>query len=210
MKSSLDARKLRFVLLGVLLLLIAAGAGAFIYTYSLLKSYTAETSTLDAQARLSDTNVANLKKLKQYLADNELEVQRARDIVAESKQYQYQDDIVRDISSYASQSGVTITSYNFTTAQNGAATSQPTTPSAAASPGSVAPGASAPASGVKTTTASVVIKSPVGYTNLLNFIRRIERSPMKMQIASVSLAKADGSDQNLVTTQSFTIEVYIR
>lgn len=208
MKTGINAQKLRFVLVGLLLILIAAGVGAFIFSYSLLNNYTAETSALDAQARLSDTNVANLKKIKEYLADNSLEVQRAKDIVAESRKYQYQDDIVRDISSYANQSGVQITSYTFTN-EGGAAASSP----AAAPTGgnaSSSPGASAAVSGVKTTTASIVIKSPVGYTNLLNFIRRIERSPMKMQISSVSLSKADGNDQNLVSTQSFLIEVYIR
>jgi hypothetical protein len=205
MKSGLNAQKLRYVLLAGLVILVGAGISAFTYTYSLLKSYTAETSALNAQANLSDSNIESLKRIKQYLAENSQNIKNARDIVAESRQYMYQNSIVEDISSYAAASGITITSYSFVPASGGTTSSA----SSAQSPG--APPVVSSVNGVKTTTANFVIKSPVPYDKLLDFIRRIERSPMKMQIGSISLTKADGDkNQRSVTTQGFTVEVYIR
>lgn len=209
MNLSVNARNLRFLLIGLVIVIAGIGISGFMFSYSILKQYTLETSELNAQAELSSTNVMNLRRVKQYLDDHKEEVQRARDIVAESKQYQYQDDIVRDISTYASQSGVAITAFSFSSGSGAA--SAPTAGAAQPATQSAGLPATQSISGLKATTADITIRSPVGYTNILNFIRRIERSPMKMQIASVSLSKADtATDVNSVATQSFTIEVYIR
>lgn len=207
MKVALNARSLRFVLLAILLLVLALGVTVFSYSYSLLKKYTAETSALNARAEVSDINVRNLRKLQAYLASNADEVHRAHDIVAESKMYQYQDDIIRDISSYAAQSGLTIVSYVFTPtasasgdpAAESSGTAQQTTPASQVG-------------GAKSTTAQISIKSPVEYSKLLQFIQRIENNPMKMQIGSVAMSRAVTTDQKpgFVSADTFTIEVYIR
>lgn len=208
MQSKLRAEHLRYILFASLVLLLVGGVALFSFSYSLLKDYTKETSLLNAQADVSDTNVTNLKKLQTYLDENADEVAKAKSIVAESQQYQYQDDIIRDISNYAAETGITITSFTFVSNTGAGATPAP---APAATPGPTG-GQTVPASpaGLKTTTADIAITSPANYENLLGFIQRIEDSPMKMQIGSVSLSRVEGDDKSQIATQSFTIEVYIR
>lgn len=207
-RMSLSAVKLRIILLIVLVLTLTAIGAGFYFAQKMLRGYATETSTLNSKVSVSNENIAALKNLQSYLASHKDVQDKTKQIVADSKNYNYQNEIVNDINAFAAKSGISITSYDFST---GASTSTPApstaTPTAPAAGGATTPNATS--SALRSTKVSVNIKSPVAYASLLNFIHRIEQNVTKMQIQSISLTKS-GDDSKLVASEGFTIEVYIK
>jgi len=188
----MTATKLRLYLSISLFMIVLLAVAALYFVNDKLQTYATEISQVAAQAQESQNNVQSLQRIQQELASNKSVIERTRDIVADSKSYQYQDQIIKDLNDYAQQSGITITNMDFTAT---ASTTAPTTSTT-----------SAP-TGVKSTSVSVTLKSPVDYISLLRFIRSIEQNLTKMQVSRVSLSK---SENNQVTSEALTIEVYIR
>jgi hypothetical protein len=187
----MTATKLRLYLSISLFMIVLLAVAALYFVNDKLQTYATEVSQVAAQAQESQNNVQSLQRIQQELTDNKSVIERTRDIVADSKSYQYQDQIIKDLNDYAKQSGITITNMDFTAT---ASTTAPTTSTAAPT-------------GVKSTSVSVTLKNPVGYISLLRFIRSIEQNLTKMQVSRVSLSK---SENNQVTSEALTIEVYIR
>lgn len=201
--KALTATKLRlFLFIGMILIAVGASVG-FYFAQQKLAEYAAAISDLNASAQAGNDNLQTLRSLKDRL-DGEREVMtKARSIVAQSQQYLYQDQIVKDLSKIAGDNGVVITQFDF--ASSGAGTPGAT---GTTTPGTTTPAApSSPSSGLKSETVNVTIKSPLQYSALMNFIKAIELNPLKMQIASIALTKGEGST---VTSQAFAIEVYVK
>lgn len=198
-RAALTARSLRIILAIAIVLILAVSVAGFYFAQKELRSYSATISQLNADAKSGDNNITAYRNLSIELQKNQASAEKAKSIVAQSKEYKYQDQIVQDLSAIAAKSKVTILSYSFgaTTAASGAAT--------APAPTTTTP--TAPASGLNTKSVSVTINSPLEYTSLMAFIREIESNPLKMQIGSVSLTKGTGTT---VASQGFTIEVYVQ
>jgi hypothetical protein len=153
------------------------------------------------------TNDAKLSNLKQEIRDMEKyqeEAILAKNVVAESRQYQYQNDIIADLSRYAKASGLQVLSYDFentTEASGTSSSSAVTTPSTTSS-----------VAGLKTTKVSVSFKNPVMFTDLMKFLQSVESNNMRMQVASVALSRPTGEEAaaGTVGSDALTIEVYIR
>lgn len=209
MKLSLNAASLRILLFGLIALVIVGTAGAFYFVQGRMRVYADSISVLNADVEAGAQNIQTLKTLEKRLDEENAIAEKARAIVAESQEYVYQDSIVTDISKIARLSGVVVKNFTFSEASSsptapatGAAPAAPTTPIAPTMP-------TASASTVNTRTVNVDLVSPVSYTSVMNFIRQIEKNPLKMQISSVSLQKFD-ENPALVVPQSFTIKVYVR
>ena len=200
-RSTVTARSLRVILAVTIVLILAASIAGFYFAQKELRSYSATISELNANAKSGDNNITAYRRLTEELAKNQASASKAKSIVAQSKEFKYQDQIVTDLSAIAAKSKVTILSYSFgaTTAAAGTATPAP-------APSTTAP-VTTPASGLNTKSVSITINSPLEYTNLMAFIREIESNPLKMQIGSVSLTKGTGTT---VASQGFTIEVYVQ
>lgn len=205
----MTATKLRFVLVIVMVLIAAASMAGFYFVQQQLAKYATEISVLNASAQAGNDNLQILRTLENRLDDERDAITKAQSIVAQSKQYLYQDQIVKDLARIAGDSGVAITQFDF--AGTGGSAGAGTTPQGSASqPGSDASGTSSTGtSSLNSETVNVTIKSPVSYTALMNFIKAIELNPTKMQIASISMT-AEASDATKVSPQSFTIKVYVR
>lgn len=204
-KMTLDARSLRIILIVMLLLFVGLGVVGFYLLQKTLSDYANETSALNSQVSVSDQNVQSLQKVKDYLATHKPDVERARQIVADSQQYQYQNEIVDDLTSFARSTGVQISGFNFTAGTTGPDTSK-SSPTTSTAPPSTVKGAN-----LHSTTVNVSIASPVDYNKLLAFISRIEQNLTKMQITSVSLTgNNDPDSKNTVSSEAFNIEVYVR
>lgn len=199
-RMALNAKNLRFILIAVLLVAIAVASGAFYVAQGMLRDYAVTISALNAKADSTDQNLRTLRKLEVELSKEASTAVKARDIVAESKQYVYQDQIIEDIVDIARSSGVTVTGFNFSDTSTGA-TVAPTT-------GSAAPSVPV-ASDANSKQVSVTIRSPVSYSSVMNFIQRIEKNPLKMQISNISMSRSSES-AGLVGSESFTIKVYVR
>lgn len=203
MKNGMSAKRLRVILLISMLLIIVAIASGFLFVQRNLHDYATTISRLNADAQSGDKNVQTLSAVEQRLAEEQDTIAAARSIVAD--QATYTDQVINDISRIASESGVTITSLEF--AKEAAASAPTTTPTA--TPGQpTAPTAttSAPA-GVIKKSVTVSLQSPLPYSNLLSFIQKVETNNLKMQLTGVTINKDQAS---MVTTQTFTIEVYVR
>lgn len=195
--KSLRASSLRLILTLSLFVVTALTGLGFSFWVDVLKADAVETSKQQAAAINSQSDVQTLQHIQSELEHNKAVVERASSIVAESQSYQYQDQIIKDITDYAGRSGIGITNIDF-------ADTKVTAPSAAPQqPQSTTP---AP-TGVKSTSVSITIKNPVDYNNLLRFIHSIEQNLTKMQISRIGLSKETTGN---ISSDALTIEVYVR
>ena len=218
--TSLTAASLRILLLVVLLLALVGGGAAFYYVHGMLNDYAKETSELNSQAAASEKNIESLRTIKQYLAAHQDDIKRTQKVVAESQQYQYQNQAINAINRLAKESGITVQKITFVgdaAATGGSA--QPQQPAAPAAPTTPTPttgsSAAAPTTPAAPTLQSkkfdVQIESPVNYKELLKFIYLIEQNITRMQIGSVQITHSGEADSpNTVSSNSFNIEVYVQ
>lgn len=197
-RSSFDAQKLRIVLSVSILLLVGLAAGVFIFFRSQLVSYAQQVQLDNANAQVSASDVNRLKTLKEELESNVVAVTRAKNIVAESKYYQYQNQIIADITSYGKKAGLQIAGFTFNNEVAGAAAG-----AAAGATQTIAP------AGLKSTSVSVSIRNPVNYQAVAKFVNYIEVNLTKMQVLGIAITKAETNNGN-VNANPITIEVYTR
>lgn len=220
MKMSIDAVKLRLVLLVAMVLIVVVSIGVFQFAYSQLKNTAKDVSAKAAEAAASQNEIERLQQVQRKLEENKDIANKVAGIVAESKSYKYQNQIVNDLNDFANRSGIKITGIDFTQQDSasqasgssssegaGAATASPESGAADLSGGSgaTADPSATPTSSLKTITATITIESPLNYTSFLRFINSIEQNLTKMQIQNLSLVSSDG-----LSSESLTIEVYTR
>lgn len=206
-KFTLTATNLRIILAVSLVVITAIGAGSFALAYNWLDGFAADASTVASQAAASESELQELSQTEKMLKTQHHAVERASKIAAESKSYQYQDQIINDLNDFARKAGITISDITF--ADNNAKGGS----SSSSSSSSNKTGTSLPAiAGLKATTASVTVKNPVEYRKLLTFMYLVEQSLTKMRIANVDLSRstAQGQPPDSITSNTLTIEVYLR
>ena len=206
-KFTLTATNLRIILAVSLVVITAIGAGGFALAYNWLDGFAADASTVASHAAASESELQELSQTEKMLKTQHHAVERASKIAAESKSYQYQDQIINDLNDFARKAGITISDITF--ADNNAKGSS----SSSSSSSSNKTGTSLPAiAGLKATTASVTVKNPVEYRKLLTFMYLVEQSLTKMRIANVDLSRstAQGQPPDSITSNTLTIEVYLR
>jgi hypothetical protein len=206
-KFTLTATNLRIILAVSLVVITAIGAGGFALAYNWLDGFAADASTVASQAAASESELQELSQTEKMLKTQHHAVERASKIAAESKSYQYQDQIINDLNNFARKAGITISDITFAddNAKGGSSSSS--------SSSSNKTGTSLPAiAGLKATTASVTVKNPVEYRKLLTFMYLVEQSLTKMRIANVDLSRstAQGQAPDSITSNTLTIEVYLR
>lgn len=209
--SSLTAQKLRLLLIASIFLILLLTAGIFVYARSVLAAYSADVQKVAETAASSGKNLSALNTLKTKLAENKDAVERAKNLVAESQSYAYQDQIIKDLNTFASKSGVTISGFQFNSEVAGAASGATTAPAPNTTTAPTTAGGAttaSPTSGLKTVSASINLKSSVNYKNIMNFIHMIEQNLTKMQLTGIALNK--DSTSNNVSVNSLTVEVYVR
>lgn len=212
--ASITPTKLRIILLLCLVVLSVVGVALFTVGYNRLEVFAASVQTTSSEAQASRSSVQDLVTTKEFLAKNQNAIDRASQLVAESKSYVYQDQIISDINTYANEAGLTISSITFDAPTTTAvATAPAATQQATGSSTTTAPvgGVGVAPTGVKSMTASVTIKNPTDYTSMLSFIHLIEQSLFRMQISQIGIsASTDTAHPNQVSSDILTIEVYVR
>src|SRR3990167_7596336 len=99
--SGMTAQKLRLLLLVGIALLIVLSAVGFWFAHKQLVSFAEQVRETTAVANASTQDLANLQALKTKLAEDADTVERTKSIVADSQHYAYQDQIIKDINTYA-------------------------------------------------------------------------------------------------------------
>lgn len=184
-KVTFDAVFLSWLFIGLIgLILIGAGLGC----WQLQKILAAERLIADhakIDANISAEELQKAHNLQLYLANHKDDVEKAATVVAETKTYQYQNQIVEDVNRFASIAGVTVLGYDFPV-QAAAATK-----------------------GVKTLQASVTLQNPVPYENYLRFLKLIEQNLTKMQITEISITP-DEKVIGRINNPTVGLQVYVR
>ena len=197
MKKVLNASIARIVLSLLLLIILSAMVGLVIFAYSFLSKTSEEVGKMQTEAIAVDAKIQSLLASKSQLDRNSDTVKKAKNIVSESKLYQYQNQIIKDLNTYADRAGIPIKAFSF---QNEPATSAKTAKSSKRTPASPA--------GVKSTFVSIQLGDHIDYTKFLHFLSLIEKNVTRMQLLGVSISR--GANNHEISIQSLEVKVYTR
>ena len=197
MKKVLNASIARIVLSLLLLIILSAMVGLVIFAYSFLSKTSEEVGKMQTEATAVDAKIQSLLASKSQLDRNSDTVKKAKNIVSESKLYQYQNQIIQDLNTYADRAGIPIKSFSF---QN-----EPTTSAKTATPRKQT---SASPAGVKSTFVSIQLGDHIDYTKFLHFLSLIEKNVTRMQLSGVSISR--GANNHEISIQSLEVKVYTR
>ena len=197
MKKVLNASIARIVLSLLLLIILSAMVGLVIFAYSFLSKTSEEVGKMQTEAIAVDAKIQSLLASKSQLDHNSDTVKKAKNIVSESKLYQYQNQIIQDLNTYADRAGIPIKAFSF---QNEPTTSAKTATSSKRTPASPA--------GVKSTFVSIQLGDHIDYTKFLHFLSLIEKNVTRMQLSGVSISR--GANNHEISIQSLEVKVYTR
>ncbi len=187
--SSLSATQLRWILIGVMCLAITIGGIGVWYLNGLLAEKMAAVSDASRVAESSKTNLGRAQALKIYMENHTTDIYKAAQLVAQTTLYQYQNQIVADLTRYANAARVTITGFDF--------------------PQDIASATVDKATGLKSFTANITLANPIPYKNYLQFLKYIEQNLMQMQITDIAIAP-DAKDVNMISSTLIGIQVYVK
>lgn len=199
---SMTPATLRAVLASALFVLAALGVTIYILGYGQIARYSADTQKLASEAEASNSDLTNLIATRKQLDSNADIVDRTSMMVAESRQYAYQDQILSDLKTYGAAAGISVSNITFSDASlsSATATSTPATGSTLTTP-----------SGIKSIKASVTIENPVAYANVLKFVHLLEQGLFKMRLTEISISRSnDQKSAGSVSINTLTMEVFIR
>lgn len=184
--KNMKATTLTNILIGTILLIVAITIAANWQLQSMLSSEITTTNNLKRTASESSNNLAKAKNLQTYMELNKADIARAASIVAEAKTYQYQNQIIEDVTRYAGMAGLSILEFNFPETKD-----------------------SAQKTSLKSIRVDVTLKNPVEYTNLLRFLKYIEQNLTKMQISTISVTP-NSDNPKLIDSPIVGLEVYVK
>ena len=187
-KPAFDAVFLsRLLIATITLTLIGAGVGCW-QLETMLKTEQQTTDHARIDAAISTEQIQRAKDLQVYLESHTTDIEKAASVVADTKTYQYQNQILEDVNRFADIAGVTVLGFDFPTQKS----------------------AAVPAAGaVKTIQASVTLQNPVPYENYLRFLKLIEQNLTKMQITDISITP-DTKVLGRINNPTIGLQVYIR
>lgn len=198
MKKTLNASIARIIMALLLLVILAAMVGSVIVAYSFLSKTSDDVGKLQTEAIAIESKIQNLFALKSQLDKNSEIAKKAKNIVSESKMYQYQNQIVQDLSTYADRAGIPIRSFTFQTESTAAKSTTPT---------SKKPTGATPA-GVKSTFVSIQLGENIDYVRFLHFLDLIEKNVTRMQLSGISISR--GANNHELLVQALEVKVYTR
>ena len=198
MKKTLNASVARIIMALLLLVILAAMVGSVIVAYSFLSKTSDDVGKLQTEVISIESKIQNLLALKSQLDKNSEIAKKAKNIVSESKMYQYQNQIIQDLSTYADRAGIPIRSFTF----QSESTATKSTPSTSKKPTGVAP------AGVKSTFVSIQLGENIDYVRFLHFLDLIEKNVTRMQLSGISISR--GVNNNELLVQALEVKVYTR
>lgn len=177
-------------ILGALMAIVIIGAfvGAY-YLNGFLIQKKDEVSKVENDVVANESSIGLAQALEQYIKNNRKDIDLVKKVVSDTKEYQYQDDIINDIVTYAAQTGLKLLSVTF-----------PTSISSSSSKDKSAP--------VKTMQAVIEIDKEFSYSKYINFIYKIEQNISKMKILQISIDL--GKEAGSITGSSIKLEVYVK
>lgn len=203
-KLQLNATLARILLSLALVLILLVMTAGFYMAYNFMKDSAQQVASVQADAKAADKKLQDVRSLSSKLEKYQDSVKKAEKIVAESTSYKYQNQIINDITAYARQAGVGISSFTFQddSAASGSKSSSSTTSKTPTTPSSPSP------SGAKSTSVSIQMDKHLNYVRFLQFLHLLEQNLTRMQVANISLAKGENPQE--VESQALKLELYLR
>lgn len=189
MKMKLTAVVFKRILIALLVLFVGGAVYGCYMAQNILKATEVEANHAKIEVENGRDELEKMTALQDYLTKHDQEVQRAAAVVAQSTEYRYQDQIVRDINSFARTAGVSVLGFNF-----------PVESAVGKRPAATA--------GLKTIHADVTLQS-VEYTAFLRFLKLIELNLTKMQITDITVSPAD-ANASQIDSPVIGLEVYLQ
>lgn len=183
-KSS-PALLFNWIMTGVLILLVIGAGFGIYFGQTMLSSFVTETNHLEIDAEVIEEDIRNAKRLTAELNKNSENIKRAADIVAQASSYQFQDQIVTDINSYATAASITVLGIEF----------QPSAASAKSK------------TSLNIVSADIILLNPIPYDNYLKFVRLIEKNLTKMQITQLDIT-TDLINTGKISAPTLKLQVY--
>lgn len=200
-KLQLNATLARILLSLALVLILLVMTAGFYMAYNFMKDSAQQVASVQADAKAADKKLQDVRSLSSKLEKYQDSVKKAEKIVAESTSYKYQNQIINDITAYARQAGVGISSFTFQD-DSAASSGKSSSSTAAKTPATPSP------SGAKSTSVSIQMSKDLDYVRFLQFLHLLEQNLTRMQVANISLAKGDSPQY--VESQALKLELYLR
>lgn len=177
-------------ILGALMAIVIIGAfvGAY-YLNGFLIQKKDEVSKVENDVVANESSIGLAQALEQYIKNNRKDIDLVKKVVSDTKEYQYQDDIINDIVTYAAQTGLKLLSVTFPTSTGSSSSKDKSAP-------------------VKTMQAVIEIDKEFSYNKYINFIYKIEQNISKMKILQISIDL--GKEAGSITGSSIKLEVYVK
>ena len=215
-KKELTATKMRLILVSILVLFVILIFVAIYFGTQILSKNSDSLTNSVTESESTENLLNQIKTAKNNLDKQKSTVEKAKKIIATSKNYKYQEEFLRDINHYASMSQLEVNSYNFevpTERTGGSSTgaAAPISPSSSGSTtGSGTTNTIAPP-GTKITNATISIKGTVKYSNFLKFLKLVENNVVRMRIKDLNISsqKTESGDIE-VSVPSIIMEIYIK
>ena len=190
--SSMIAVTLRYILIGIIALFVAGIGFVFLTARDILMAKAIETDHARIDSEIAQEDITRLKQLKTTLEQDKDVIAKTSDIVADSQSYKFQDQVIKDITSYASAANVGIIGFDF-----------------GQKPGEAPTAGKSSTSSLRRTLVSIQLANDIPYTSLLTFIKSIEQNITKMQLTGINF-QPKKDNPTLITGSTIQIEVYLR
>lgn len=195
MKVSLrfNAVTLQYLLITGCVAIIAGIGVIFWFAHGLLTSKALDVDHARIDAELAQEEISRLQQLQRVLDDEKDIVKKTAQIVADSQQYNYQNQIVSELSAYAAQAGVEITGYDFSVQTSAPKTAQQKT-----------------ATKLPNKTRVIIkLKDNLSFVSYLTFLRSLENNVTKMQLSGITVQPIPKNPVNL-QGPIIELEVFLR
>lgn len=200
----MNSKKLFFILCGLMVVIGAAGVGAFVYGNKLLVKQNSKLTALKVEA-------SSLEEVQQSLVSAKKDIQTYSEIESIAKtvvpQEKDQARTVREIIKLADESGISISSISFPSSSLG---TKATAAAAAAAGGNTQTQKVDGISNVERleVTVSSNTGQPVLFTNFVGFLEKLEQNRRTAQVTNINIQPS--SDNRNYLTFTLTLNVYIK
>ena len=185
-KTSLKATTLRKIMITTILIIIGILSAGFYFGQDWLSKYANQTNSTTSNSSINGVNSQSLRQIQDEISKNK-SIGSLADNMTASKQ-DYQNQIKTDLEEYASNTGISITNYDWSiTPVNNNMT----------------------VNNLDTKFVKITINNPVPLKNLIQFFKGLESNLPKIQITDLNLNPSSTSKDN-VTVDPITIMVYTK
>lgn len=202
MKFTLNAITLQYLLIVACIIVAGGIVWIFIQATDILSAQAKEVNHVKIQAELAQDEIVRLRQLKINLAEDKDIINKTAQIVSESQQYKFQDQLINELSQYAAQAGIGIDAYNFGSKPGEYVTSTPNAAGATSTP-------STSSKVPPKTLVTITMQDDASYTSFLKFIKSIEKNISKMQLTGINIAP-NLKKPGVIRKTVIEIEVFLR